>query len=413
MKKLKIYILFSIIIASLFNSCIEPIDVETATFEDVLVVTAIITNEYKIHQIKLTNSYRFDEGSRFPETNALVAIQDDTGKSIPFHETSGYGIYGINGFGLYESDEPFKAEPGIDYKLIIVKADGKTYESAPTPLTHETKIDAVYAERSLDALNNDGIQIFVDSYDATGNSKYYKYEFEETYKIVAPNWVSTDMIVSSSPPFSYNLELKTYRENACYNSSISNDIIQTETTDLLEDRVQKFSVRFIPRTNPIISHRYSILVKQYVQSLDAYTYYKTLKKMSTSQSGLTQNQPGFIQGNIYAVDDPNEKVIGIFEVSSVSEKRMFFNYLDFYPNQARPAYFVPCETSTPSTLYFGGASPPPFQNSILNGASKYFSENPNYPNSQNDLEGPFLVVPTPCGDCTRLGTSIKPDFWYE
>jgi hypothetical protein len=113
----------------------------------------------------------------------------------------------------------------------------------------------------------------------------------------------------------------------CYGSKKSVDIIQTSTTNLQEDRVN-FPVRFISDQSYIISHRYSILVRQYVQSIEAFTFYKTLKEISSSSSVLSPKQPGFVNGNIKCVTDTESKVIGFFDVSSVSSKRMFFNYAD-------------------------------------------------------------------------------------
>jgi hypothetical protein len=56
-----------------------------------------------------------------------------------------------------------------------------------------------------------------------------------------------------------------------------------------------------------------------------------LKELSGSDGILSQNQPGFFFGNIKSVENPNEKVIGYFEVSSVSSQRIFFNYEDVFP----------------------------------------------------------------------------------
>jgi len=75
-------------------------------------------------------------------------------------------------------------------------------------------------------------------------------------------------------------------------------------------------------------NRYSIFVKQYVQNFAAHTFYQTLKDISGSESILSQTQPGFFAGNIKSDDNPNEKVIGFFDVSSVSNKRIFFNFSD-------------------------------------------------------------------------------------
>jgi hypothetical protein len=189
---------------------------------------------------------------------------------------------------------------------------------------------------------------------------------------------------------------------------LSNSIIQTTTTDLLEDRVSKFAIRNISVYIAIISHRYSILVKQYVQSLEAFTYYDILGQLSGSGSLFSQIQPGFINSNIFSTEDRNEKVLGFFEISSVTEQRIYFNYEDFFPNEDLPPYFIDCRTSTP-LIQKGTPPSTPLKDGIEAGILKYFAENnPPAPN-----EGPYFVVPTACGDCTVLGTNVKPEFWED
>ncbi|MEZ0131763.1 DUF4249 family protein, partial [Flavobacterium sp. LBUM151] len=97
------------------------------------------------------------------------------------------------------------------------------------------------------------------------------------------------------------------------------------TIGLSEDRIN-LPIRFIDIKDPIIGERYSIIVRQYVQNLESYTFYKILKSLSTSTSLFSQVQPGFNYGNLKSANDPNEKIVGYFEVSSVSSKRIFFNF---------------------------------------------------------------------------------------
>lgn len=403
MKKLKVHILLFTLMFSI-NSCIDPFNVQTLGFENALVVEALITNELKTHQIKLSNSFKFEEDSPPPETNATVYITDDKGGRIDFVEAFEAGVY--------NSNIPFASELGKVYQLFITTTDNRSFQSKAIAMTSISQIDELYAERGTNNLNEDGVSIFVDSYDATGGSKYYRYKYEETYKIIAPRWVPVDLVVVSTRPPVFDFINKTTEKETCYNTEVSKGIILTETTNLSEDKVEKFDVRFIKDVDPIISHRYSILVKQYVQSIDAYTYYKTLKSLSTSESGLAQNQPGFIEGNIRSLNNSEEKVIGIFEISSVSEKRMFFNYRDLYPDEALPPYFTSCGLTTPS-VEPDGDEPAHLFGLLAAEEVKYYDANGGYPVQGDVSVGPFFVVPFNCGDCTRLGTNIKPEFWYE
>lgn len=404
MKKAKInHIIYLIIIALIANSCIEPFDIKTTTtFEGALVIEATITDEFKYQEINLSKTFQLEDNGPSPESGANVKIIDDAQNTYDFREIRP---------GKYVSYSEFKALPNKNYQLQIITSDGKSYSTIPTQLTNSTQIDNIYASKEIDDLGFEKISIFVDSFDPTGNSKYYRYEYEETYKIIAPKWSAYDLVITSNVrPYRIDKVFKTREERVCYKTEYSNSIIQNETIGFSEDRVFRFPVRVLSKDNAIISHRYSILVKQYVQSLDAFTFYKTLNKLSGSESLFSQNQPGFFNGNVFSVNDPNEKVIGFFEVSSVSSKRMFFNFLDLFPGEPLPPYFTECEPFAPSNTFYAN-DPSDLFNMINSGSVKYYMANTT-PTPDSD-EGPFLVVIPECGDCTKLGTNVKPDFWVE
>ena len=374
-------------------------------FEDAIVIEANISDELKRQEIKLSRTFRFEDEGASPETNASVSISANEDKVYSFNESSSTP-------GLYVSDQVFKAESGVDYKLLVTTSSGNSYTTLPVQLPQTSTIDEVYAERELNSVGTELIVIKVDSYDPTRSSNYYRYEYEETYKIIAPNWVQDEFVILQDeegkdlpmPGFT----TRSTDEIECYNTEISNTIIQTSTTGLTEDRVSAFPVRQISVDDPILSHRYSILVRQYVQSLETYSYFDLLNQLSASGVALSQIQPGFINSNIFSTSDRNEKVLGFFDVSSVTERRIFFDYEDFFPGEDLPPYFVNCQPYAPEVITLGGTTP--LKDQIQAGLVKYWMENlpPNVVGP-----GPFQVVLRACGDCTALGQTDPPDFWIE
>ncbi len=133
--------------------------------------------------------------------------------------------------------------------------------------------------------------------------------------------------------------IKLKEEYTCYRSENSQDIILANTNSLSEDNVNNLFLTFIDGEDPKVALRYSILVKQYVISRPAYNYYKILDELSSSDNIFSQSQPGYFNGNITNIDNPGEKVIGFFDVSSVSDKRIFFNHGDFFDPGRRPFLF--------------------------------------------------------------------------
>ncbi|WP_190808884.1 DUF4249 domain-containing protein [Flagellimonas sp. S3867] len=385
------------------SSCIDPFEATFVDFESAIVVEASITDSMEQQRVFLTRTFEFEEESPAPETNAVVSVEGG-GDTYIFQE---------NIPGVYVSNVAFAAQPNTAYQLRIETQNGRTYSSSQMNLPATTQINEVRAERITDDKGVDGIAILVDSFDPTGNSVNYRYEYEESYKIIAPFWSPLDL---EKVPADEQTQICDVRripdvrsEQTCFATDISNAIIQTSTSDLGEDRVDDFMVRFIPRDNYIISHRYSILIKQFIQSNAAFTFYETLNEFSGNESLFSETQPGFLEGNVFSDLDRNEKVLGYFEVASVTEQRIFFNYEDLYPGEELPPYVDPCTINSPPLV--AGSAPPRcvLSTQVELGLVGYVNNNDN----PGPSEGPFLVVPNVCGDCSEIGSPEPPEFWIE
>lgn len=399
---------FYLYILILLSSCTEPYQLMTTTFDEAIVIEATLTNELKTQQIKLSKTYRLEEnGPSFIE-NASIFIEDDLGNTYNFHE----------GEDIYESDNPFQAMDGRKYRLFVNTPDGKSYKSEFEKLTSVNPIQSVEVTDKI-IYGERGAEIKVKAFDPTNSSKYYRYEYEETYKIIAPYWLNYVVTINPDTKAIINTP-RTYEARTCYSTNNSNDILLHNTSNLQEDRVD-YMIRFISIKDPIIKHRYSINVKQYVQNLEAHTYYRTLKSIASgSGSILSQIQPGFFSGNIICETDPNEKVIGFFDVSTVSTQRMFFNFTDVFPNTIPPKYFYDCfdecmqlEIDQCPGAYYFCYSNSPFADcdgdtieALLNSYSMLYK----YETSYNGKSLFFLTVP-PCGDCTTFSSNVVPPFW--
>ena len=392
------YILASILVGGLFGGCTEPFSPDLLPLtENTLVVDATLTNESKIHEVLLSRSSA-EPGVFQIEPSATVKITDDNQQIFTFSETEP---------GKYLSDLPFKADTGRTYQLQITTTDGKSYTSKAESLSQTSQIENVATKKTITDNGNEGVLITVDSFDPTGNSTYYKYEYEETYKIIAPRGSPNELVVLSEEDMTVNVVRRDpdKEEQTCYATDKSISIILTKTSGASEDRVTDFTVRFLNKDNFIISHRYSILVKQYVLSQQAYTFYEKLKDFSGSENLFSQSQPGFINGNIFVDDGSDNRVVGFFEVSSVSEKRIFFNYADLFPDSDLPPFIDECNPA--NFLVDGNSSIFPFVKS--NGVS-YITD---VTDPDTGALKEYIVVPRVCGDCTVLGNATVPDFWEE
>lgn len=391
-------VLFLLLASALLHSCIEPFQIEQTDFKSYLVIEATITDEDKPQQVLISRTYPLDTVQSNPESNAVVQLSDSNGGAYTFTEAEN---------GRYVSTDSFAAVAGQEYTLSVKTADGNNYVSDTAVMPPPTEITRVYASRELKDGLEDGIFIYVDSYDPSGNSKYYRYEYEETYKIIAPFFSAFELyIVTEDPNPVAGVRGRQEQELTCFTTELSNnEVVQTKTTALDEDMVTRFPVRFINRENYIISHRYSILVKQYVQSREAYEYYETLAALSGSESLFTQIQTGFLEGNIRSEGSNEENVLGYFQLSSVSQKRLFFNYTDFFPGERLPDYQLECTITSPQLA--------DLVVQIELGLQKFWGGTDEDNPEIIQYTGPYLMVQAGCGDCTVLGSNVKPDFWQE
>lgn len=374
--------------------CVEPYEFETETFEDALVVEAILTDEIKFQEIQISRTYRLEDDFPTAESFADVVVTDDQGNEFFFYEMTP---------GKYISNVEFGIQPQRKYQLLIQTRDGGSYSSDPTQMVPGNDIEDLYAERVV-LQEEDGIALLVDSKNSETASKYALYEYEETYKIVSP------IVVRSTIEFEGNnwrVVPNTKQETICYNTVPSKEIILSNTSALSSNNLDSFLVRFIRKDDPVLGQRYSILVKQYSLTGEAYSYYSTLKKISSSESLLSQNQPGFVNGNMYSINDDDEKVIGYFTLSEVSTKRIYFNYYDFFDfDEPRPKFPEDCIPFRPGELIETPIG-------MIQSGTVRFMNFAGAPVEGEIGEGPIRVVATECVDCTVYGTNEMPDFWKE
>ncbi|KFF07042.1 DUF4249 domain-containing protein [Flavobacterium reichenbachii] len=392
MKKIFLYKFLSIIFAVLAFGCTTPYNYQTQEFEDLLVVEATITNQLKFQEIKISRTYTLEESTPKVETGAAVYITDNLGDRYDFQEKN----------GTYVSLNQFQASSGRAYQLHVLTKDGKTYISTAEKLPQQTQID--HLEATAITKNDElGVEITVNSSDPTNMSKYYRYEYEETYQVIASKWYAKKAVVVNGK---IQLVDRVEEARTCYSYQTSNELLLTNTSKLSEDKVVNFPVRFIDSKNKIIRNRYSILVKQYVQNLAAQTFYETLKQISNSGNILSQTQPGFFSGNLKSVDNPGEKIIGFFNVSTYSEKRIFFNFRDLFPKEFTPEYQYDCPYPIPEASvdqYVFSFSSNVAVELLKSGTRVY------YPTETPD----FILYDIQCGDCTSFSSNIKPSFWID
>jgi hypothetical protein len=242
------------------------------------------------------------------------------------------------------------------------------------------RIDSVYYEKETLGTNSDGspsdegCQIYLNTHDPTNQTRFYRWDYSETWEFSLPYFVTNKV---------------------CWVSNNSSTIDIKSTLDLAEDRIDRHPVNFISNITDRLNEKYSILVNQYSLNEDEYFYWEKLNKVTQKVGTLYDITPAGIPSNIYCVEDPGEPVLGYFSVSAVESKRIFIKesfagLIDLYTN---------CNADT-----------------IFNGETIPYQEFTYWIVIDHILPPPPYLVITfinGCADCTVRGKNTPPEFWTE
>jgi len=270
------------------------------------------------------------------EARARVTIQDETGRSYSFTEGPA---------GTYTSAAQ-TLDPARQYQLRITTAQGRTYASDLLPVVLTPPI----TDLTWQVTPGGGAEVFLSTRGANNAQRFYRWEYAGTWQFASPGAISPDRRV-------------------CWRTDFSTAILQSNTTQLSQNSLIDFPLlTLLPGIE--LKYGYSVLVRQVTQTQGEYDYWERLRKSTENLGTVNDPLPSRVTGNMHALADPAEPVLGYVGVHSVTEKRLFINGALF-------------PTPRPETIYFD----PAYANCV--GAD----------------------APAICSDCTLRGTNAKPSFW--
>lgn len=417
--KINILIAFGLFLI-LIMGCVEKYNITSDSYEPYLVVEALLTNEMKKHTVKLTRIMPLDSMSQIKIGNAQVKIESSNGDIYQFSEIRP---------GEYQSNTLFKAVPNLEYQLFIKTVDNKTYQSTKETLPKKVEISEVKHE--LKTVNgNNGIQIFASSEENSDNT-FFKYNYEVTYKVVTPYLITEEIHIFNVdlfdfPPcvsgcLTYDMEMlpPTDAVHICYSKEETKKIDLVTLDSFGSDNVQNHPILFINEDEFYkIRERYSILVKQYSLSENTYNFYKILRDLGDITTVFSEKQKGFINGNISSSTHHTD-VVGLFEVSSVSKVRKYFNYEDF--GLIEPHYQFDCQIYELDYFETGCSLCNPPTNDERTLIYQYVTQNSGlevlriHSSYDNVGQEQLLVdfVTPECSNCKTFSSEIRPDFWQD
>lgn len=398
--------LFCIIcIAGLFSSCIDPFTPELNDFRSLLVVDALLTDEDIPATVKLSRTFRETDQKPLMVEGAGVFIKDDLDNITRLTETSP---------GLYKTDSLlFRGERGKTYQLLITTAEGSRYESDPCPLLPVQDIDDVWFERDNEIPADGsapipGLRFFISS----GGEKecdYVRWTYREWWKFSVPDPRMYDYLNDSTilPVSKVN--------QVCWGSRISGDILVQPLPDHPGNILLKKPIFFLdPAASNRVQIRYCAEVRQMSLSPREYEFWDLMDQLEKSGGDIFDRQPFQISSNIHSISNPHEQVLGYFQVSGVSSKRVYINYNDIIDLDLK-AYRYSCDRviKGPSDYITTFPQKPPTFDKIYDMYmySGYVFIEPVY-NIGGVLQKLIFSRPE-CTDCTASGTVEKPTFWTD
>jgi len=363
--------------------CLDPYEPShSKTNPNLLVVDGFINATHQTAAVTLSRTLQLDTNSK-PEyiDQAQVIIENEDGSRFPLQSASD-GKFTASSLPLNMSSQ---------YRLAITLATGEKYLSDYISLNTTPPIDSVTFGEA-----KDGITIFANTHDPTGDARYYKWEYDET-------WEYTTLFVSNYKFVNGQVSDRTIDEriNVCWGNASSTRILVANTLRLSEDIVSAFPVASVAAGSVQLSKRYSINVKQRTLSEDEYHFWEQLSKTTESVGGLFDPIPYPVKGNLHGVDN-DDVVLGYFGGGEVTEKRIFIRLADLPPNVVAQSMRPSCYETDLKQVSLSNLGQLANTSVVLIDA----------------IYEPFVGIVgytytfQRCGDCrTQGGTTKQPDFW--
>src|SRR6478736_8431972 len=237
-----------------------------------------------------------------PELNATVTIQGEGGDSYNLR-SRGNGFY---------SGTSMNINPASKYRLRIVTSSNIEYLSAYVPVQQSPAIDSVYWEQNGD------VNIYANTHDPQNKTRYYRWDYLETWEHHA--YYETIYGLKDNLIFLVDSTNQTFK---CWSTEPSHDIVLGTSIQLSQDIINKAKVGTIPQGSVKLGVRYSMLLKQYALTEQAFNYWQILQRNTQELGTLFDAQPSQLRGNLFCVSKPGEPAIGYVSVGTVSSKRIF------------------------------------------------------------------------------------------
>jgi len=371
------YLIAIWLMALLYTGCTKPLELpDTKPNATILIVEGdVIAGNNAENSFYLSRLKTLQGKDSIPELNAQVEIISKDGAKWQVPQL---------GRGIYKSTLNLPIDKALSLK--IQTTDGKIYQTEFQQPAITPVIDSLTFKQV-----EEGMSVFVHTHDDKNKSRYYRWNFEETWERHAwfdsyHNYVN-GRIVARTP------DEQTFM---CWKTALAPNIIIDNSTSLSNDVISYKNITTVPFLSEKLYVRYSILVKQITLSKEAYEFWNILKKNTELTGTLFDPQPSQLPTNIVCVNDASRKAIGYVSVGTQTEKRLFVmnSAMNLWPTKNQDDI---CEAYEFPTAF---------------AAEAFLKNYPSYNVAYLITGGGFGVAMKTCIDCRFSGgTVVKPSFW--
>lgn len=350
----------------LSDACIDRYELPQQIMTPSLVVDGMITSMPGPYTIELSvaSDLNTNLNSRVPVTRATIKIGDDLGNEETLKEVSP---------GVYQTSENgIRGTVGRKYYTVI-RTEDKEYRSEPQEMLPPGAIDEIRHSFRADAINQndpgepqDVLDVRIDASGVEGYRNLFRWRWSSLHEVRTfpelrtrevgrpPVKIPDPLQCSGYIPGPFQTIQKVDICTCCncwvpeYGAratiSKNNAVSNNSFNDVFIARVPVDHWRF--------TLRYFMRVEQFSLTEEAYEFWKLIQSQQEGEGSLFQPNAVQVKGNIYNTADAEEKVLGFFGVSAVTQKDFFIDIREV-PSEIE----IKRDTVRGSCLgYFGGSS---------------------------------------------------------
>jgi Domain of unknown function (DUF4249) len=375
----------------LLVGCTDPYMPDVISAPPSYLVVDGYLNPQGISTIKLSRTFAIASKAAPPvETKATVYMEDEAGTRTLLREGP---------VGTYTSAFT-TLNPARRYRLHLNTLAGKEYASDYVPVKITPPIDAVNWRAE-----NSGLNIYVNTHDATNTTQYYRWETDETWEIRSPYNPAIEYANGAIRNIAVPYPV------LCWGNAHSTVVQLYKTTSLTQDMVVDFPLRRVPASSERLNWQYSLLVQQYALTREEYAYWELLRKNTESIGSLFDPQPAQLTGNVHCLSNAADLALGFVSAHTLVERRIFVKRSDLPGAWRVPTGYESC--LPPDTLFLDRpAPPPPKPAEVLQsafGSGEFLPIEPLYTPTLRVFA--YTFKPRDCVDCRTRGSSVKPSYW--